>query len=130
MWDADGEPDKDLIFLSPYLAEKCLLVIDEHVAGNVKSGRIKTVVDDLVRRKIIEPIAYLPCVTRFGRLIRKPTPSEIAEYRAEWRPLASDGNPYYQRLFDYEKRLNGGAPDPLTFDERMDFWKRATDYKG
>jgi hypothetical protein len=128
VWDADAAPDKDLFLLSPYLGEGCLLVIDDYTTGNIKSGRITTVVDDLVRRRIIAPIAHLPWATWFGRLLRKPTPSEIAEYRADWRRLADEGNPYYQRLLDYEKRLTSGAPDPLTFDERMEFWKRASAY--
>jgi len=130
VWDADTCIDRDLILFSPYLGEACLLVIDDYVSREVKSARITLVVDDLVRRGIIEPIAYLPWATWFGRLRRKPTPTEIGEYRAEWGRLAASDHPYYQRLVDYEARLRDGAPAPLTFEERMDFWRRASAWGG
>lgn len=130
VWDADTCIDRDLILLSPYLGEACLLVIDDYVGREVKSARITLVVDDLVRRRIIEPIAYLPWATWFGRLRRKPTPTEIAEYRTEWARLAASDDPYYRRLLDYEVRLRDGAPAPLTFGERMDFWRRASAWGG
>jgi hypothetical protein len=130
VWDADTCIDRDLILLSPYLGEKCLLVIDDYLSREVKSARITLVVNDLVRRGIIEQIAYLPWATWFGRLRRKPTPTEIAEYRAEWGRLAASDDPYYQRVLDYESRLRYGAPAPLTFEERMDFWRRASAWGG
>jgi hypothetical protein len=130
VWDADTCIDRDLILLSPYLGEGCLLVIDDYVSREIKSARITLVVDDLVRRRVIEPVAHLPWATWFGRLRRKPTPSEIAEYRAQWTSLAANAHPYYQRLLDYETRMRDGAPPPLTFEERLDFWRRASAWSG
>jgi hypothetical protein len=130
VWDADACIDRDLILLSPFLDEGCMLVIDDYVGGESKSARITVVVDDLVSRGVLEPVAYLPWGTWFGRLRRKPTPSEMSKYREQWVQLARDGNPYYQRLIDYEARLENGAPAPLTLEERMDFWRRAAAWVG
>jgi hypothetical protein len=130
VWDADACIDRDLILLSPFLEQTCLLVIDDYMAGVGKSARITSVIDDFTQRGILEPLAYLPWATWFGRLRRKPTPAEISEYRAEWAHLAENGDLYYKRLLDYQARLQHGVPAPLTFEERQGFWECAfADYQ-
>lgn len=124
VWDADACVDRDLIFLAPWLAPGAMLVIDDYVAGEGKSVRVSAVVDDFTRRGILEPSAYLPWGTWFGRLRRAPTAAEIAAYRAEWQDLAAAGHVYYQRLADYERRLPD-IPPPLTAEERRNFWASA-----
>lgn len=124
VWDADACVDRDLIFLAPWLAPGAMLVIDDYVAGEGKSVRISAVVDDFVRRGILEPAAYLPWGTWFGRLRRAPTAAETAAYRAEWQDLAAAGHVYYQRLIDYGRRLPD-IPPPLTGEERRGFWASA-----
>ena len=41
VWDADACIDRDLIFLAPFLAPGCKLVIDDYVAGEAKSVRVR-----------------------------------------------------------------------------------------
>jgi hypothetical protein len=124
VWDADACVDRDLILLAPWLAAGAMLVIDDYVAGEGKSVRVSAVVDDLMRRGIVAPAAYLPWGTWFGRLRRTPTAAEIAAYRADWRRLADAGHVYYRRLIDYERRLPE-PPPPLTAEERRRFWASA-----
>lgn len=124
VWDADACIDRDLMFLAPFLAEGCRLVIDDYVAGEAKSARVSAVVDDLVRRGVLEPAGYLPWATWFGTLRRRPTAEEVRHYQAEWRELAAAGHVYYQRLVDYAARLSA-IPPPLTFEERKAFWLAA-----
>lgn len=124
VWDADACIDRDLILLAPWLAPGAMVVIDDYVAGEGKSVRVSTVVDDFMRRGILEPSAYLPWGTWFGRLRRPPTAAEIAASRTEWQHLAASGHVYYQRLTDYERRLPD-IPPPLTAEERQSFWASA-----
>ena len=127
VWDADACFDRDLIFLSPFLADGCRVVIDDYAVGEAKSRRVSAVVDDFIRRGILATAAYLPWGTFIGWLRRKPRPVEVAEYRAEWESLASSGDVYYQRLATYEASL-GGVPKCLTFEERKAFWRAATEW--
>ena len=83
VWDADACVDRDLVLLTPYFADGCTLVIDDYVVSEAKSARVTVVVDDFVRRGIIEQVAYLPWGTWIGRLRRKLTSDEISQCHAE-----------------------------------------------
>lgn len=130
-WDADACIDRDLVYLSPFLSPGSLVMIDDYFMGEKKGWRITHTVNKFTEMGVLEPIAYLPWATWFGRLLRIPTAEEVADLQAEWADLARRGDPYYERLMDYRERLDGGGPSPeTTFAERMAFWRRAANWDG
>lgn len=131
VWDADACFDRDLVLLSPFMREGCILVVDDYDGHEGKSGRITRVVDRFVKMGVLQPIAYLPWATWFGRLKRKPTQAEVKEIQQEWAELALAENPYYQRLTDYIGQLSPSHPPScIGFEQRKDFWCKATAWKG
>src|SRR5262249_23481480 len=118
--------DRDLIYLAPFIADDCVVVVDDYDSNNAKSSRITQTIDEWVNRGILEPCAFLPWGTWFGRIRRKPTLSEIQSVETDWKTEADSGNPYYRRILEYRKRLQGrGDVVPLTMEERMAFWRSA-----
>jgi hypothetical protein len=126
-WDADAAFERDVALVSPFLADQCILMVDDYVASESKSQRITQVVDGMIANDLVEPIAFLPWATWFGRLKRHPTILETQGWMREWGIQRSAGDPYSDRLLSYRERLDGTGPaDAIPFEERQAFWKRAS----
>jgi hypothetical protein len=128
--DADGFFDRDLAYLAPFMAEDCLIMIDDYAVDIAKSTPLTHSVDRMITAGIIEAVAHLPWGTLFARLKRRPTRREIASWLAEWAALRAEGNPYAERLAAYrDTRDPDGSRGTIAFDERQAFWKRAAAWK-
>lgn len=129
-WDADSSFERDLALLTPFLEVGSLIMVDDYITDSAKSTRITVMVDRLTAAGVLEPIAYLPWATWFGRVQRLPSNAEVRAWMQEWEGLRQSGDPYADRLLGYREKLRGAEPVPaLTFDERAAFWKEASEWR-
>ncbi len=127
IWDADACFDRDYFLFGSLFADDCIIMIDDYmVTQEHKAGRITTVVDEMVQRGILEPLALLPWATWFGRVLRRSTQEDLTHFRRQWEALSAEGDVYYRRWLGHiERQQREKYTPPITKDDRIAFWRLA-----
>ncbi len=71
MFDADGNPRRDLNYYGDLLVDRCWVVIDDYFGPGMKAAPIRAQVDEMVSAGVLVPFGYYGWSTWIGQWQRK-----------------------------------------------------------